>query len=65
MQSSKRRPFILPYEPEYTGHWEADRRRHETRAFLRRREAELDRSRKPDEVPSIVPEMPEKVDARH
>jgi hypothetical protein len=64
MQSSKRRPFILPYEPEYTGHWEAEQRQRETHAFLRRREAELDRSRQPDEAPSIVPEMPEKVRAQ-
>ena len=31
-QTSK---FILPYEPGYTGHWEAEKRRKETREWLR------------------------------
>ena len=26
--------FILPYEPGYTGHWEAEKRRKETREWL-------------------------------
>jgi hypothetical protein len=47
-QTSK---FILPYEPGYTGHWEAERRRKETREWLRQREREI-------AAPSIVPEMP-------
>ena len=34
-QTSK---FILPYEPGYTGHWEAEKRRKETREWLRQRE---------------------------
>jgi hypothetical protein len=49
-QTSK---FILPYEPGYTGHWEAERRRKETREWLRQREREI-------AAPSIVPEMPER-----
>jgi hypothetical protein len=49
-QTSK---FILPYEPGYTGHWEAEKRRKETLAWLRQREREI-------AAPSIVPEMPEK-----
>jgi hypothetical protein len=49
-QTSK---FILPYEPGYTGHWEAEKRRKETREWLRQREREI-------AAPSIVPEMPER-----
>jgi hypothetical protein len=45
--------FILPYEPGYTGHWEAEKRRKETREWLRQRERDL-------AAPSIVPETPEK-----
>jgi len=50
LQTSK---FILPYEPGYTGHWEAEKRRKETREWLRKREREI-------AAPSIVPEMPER-----
>jgi hypothetical protein len=28
---------ILPYEPGYTGHWEMEKRRKETKEWLRRR----------------------------
>jgi hypothetical protein len=45
--------FILPYEPGYTGHWEAEKRRKETREWLRQRELEI-------ASPSIVPEPPER-----
>ena len=41
--------FILPYEPGYTGHWEAEKRRKETREWLRQRERDL-----------AAPETPEK-----
>ena len=34
---------ILPYEPGYTGHWEQEKRRKETREWLREREAEVER----------------------
>ena len=37
--------FILPYEPGYTGHWEAEKRRKETREWLRQRERDLLRRR--------------------
>lgn len=45
--------FILPYEPGYTGHWEAEKRRKQTRAWLQQREREI-------AAPPIVPEMPER-----
>ncbi|WP_137043983.1 hypothetical protein [Pseudolabrys sp. FHR47] len=42
MQRMDNRPreaqVVLPYEPNFTGHWEAARRRQETREWLRRRE---------------------------
>jgi hypothetical protein len=47
--------FILPYEPGYTGHWEAEKRRKETREWLRQRERDI-------AAPSIVPDAP-KTDA--
>ncbi|HWP88597.1 MAG TPA: hypothetical protein VNM70_11990 [Burkholderiales bacterium] len=47
--------FILPYEPGYTGHWEAEKRRKETREWLRQRERDI-------AAPSIVPDTP-KTDA--
>ena len=43
--------FILPYEPGYTGHWEAEKRRKETREWLRQRERDI-------AAPSIVPDTP-------
>jgi hypothetical protein len=43
---------ILPYEPGYTGHWEMEKRRKETKEWLRRREQEV-RGRL--NSPSIVP----------
>jgi hypothetical protein len=43
--------FVLPYEPGYTGHWEAEKRRKETCEWLRRREREV-------AAPALVPEMP-------
>jgi len=45
-QSSK---FTLPYEHDYTGHWEAAKRRNETKNWLKLREQELESS-------PIVPE---------
>ena len=44
---------ILPYEPEYTGHWEMEKRRKETRDWLRERERLV---RERAGTPSIVPE---------
>ena len=44
---------ILPYEPQFTGHREAQKRRELTRIWLRLRERELAREQ---ESPSIVPD---------
>jgi hypothetical protein len=33
--------LLLPYEPGYTGHWKAEKRRKETKACLRQREREI------------------------
>jgi hypothetical protein len=52
---------LLPYEPGYTGHWEAERRRRETREWLRQREIEVAARRHRDSeipAPSIVPDKP-------
>ena len=33
--------IVLPYEPDYVGHREAEKRRQETKEWLRRREREF------------------------
>jgi hypothetical protein len=38
LNTSKR---LHPYEPGYTGHWEAEKLRKETKAWLRQREREI------------------------
>ncbi len=43
--------IVLPYEPDYVGHREAEKRRQETKEWLRQREREL-----AERSPSIVPE---------
>jgi hypothetical protein len=43
--------IVLPYEPDYVGHTEAEKRHRETKDWLRQREREL-----ADRSPSIVPE---------
>lgn len=43
--------IVLPYEPDYVGHREAEKRRQETKEWLRRREREF-----AERSPSIVPE---------
>jgi hypothetical protein len=54
---AKMSKFILPYEPEYVGHHDADRQQRETKEWLRKRESELTEG-----SPSIVPKQaPEKV----
>ena len=46
--------IILPYEPGYTGHWEMEKRRKETRDWLRERERQVrDRMNAPSIVPRI------------
>jgi hypothetical protein len=32
--------LIFPYDPGYTGHWEAEKRREDTREWLRQRKRE-------------------------
>jgi hypothetical protein len=44
--------FVLPYEPEYTAHREAEKRRHEIKDWLRQGKAEVS-------SPSVVPERDE------
>jgi hypothetical protein len=46
--------LILPCDPNYTAHRDAERRRRETRDWLRQREREL-----AVKAPSIVPAMQE------
>jgi len=48
--------FILPYEPEYSEHWEANRRRKEVREWLRLRESELVQEASPPLAPDHVSE---------
>jgi hypothetical protein len=45
--------LVLPCDPGYTAHREAEKRRQETREWLRQREQAT-------AAPSIVPEAPEK-----
>ena len=44
---------ILPYEPGYSGHWEMEKRRKETREWLRERGQQV---RDRINTPSIVPQ---------
>ena len=44
--------LVLPCDPGYTGHRDAEKRRRETRDWLRQREREVS-------APSIVPESAE------
>lgn len=50
----KQRPFILPWEPEYTAHREAQRRLNSIRLGLARRELDLREA----EAPPIAPDHP-------
>jgi hypothetical protein len=54
-------PFILPYEPGYTGHWEAKKRRKETKEWLRQRELRRQRERE-IASPPIAPDTPARVE---
>lgn len=42
---------ILPYEPDYVGHRQADERRKEVKEWLQRREREYSPSIVPDHAP--------------
>jgi hypothetical protein len=44
--------IVLPYEPQYVGHRNAEERRKAVSEWLRQREREL------DDAPSVVPEQP-------
>jgi len=44
--------IVLPYEPQYVGHRDAEERRKAVSEWLRRRERELDEH----QSPSVVPE---------
>jgi hypothetical protein len=60
---------ILPYEPGHTGHWEMEKRRKETRDWLREREQQVrDRMNTPSIVPESAPVVvtePAKNDNHH
>ena len=51
--------IVLPYEPDYVGHREAEKRRQETKEWLRQREREL-----AERSPSIVPERTPETDKK-
>ncbi len=53
MASVKTKPFLLPIEPSFTAHWQAEERRQSTRLFLKQRLAELDAS------PPTAPDLPD------
>ena len=46
--------IVLPYEPQYVGHRNAEERRKAVSEWLRQRERELDEHH----APSVVPEHP-------
>lgn len=46
---------LLPYDPQYVGHREAEKRRQETGEWLRQQELKLLKPRQGEELPSIVP----------
>jgi len=59
LNTSKR---LLPYEPGYTGHWEGEKRRKQTKAWLRQREREVAgrvSHERETVAPSIVPDHAE------
>jgi hypothetical protein len=43
--------IVLPYEPQYVGHRDAEERRKAVSEWLRRRERELDEHHSPSVVP--------------
>jgi hypothetical protein len=46
---------LLPYDPQYVGHREAEKRRQETSEWLRQQELKLLKPSQGEELPSIVP----------
>lgn len=53
MQAAKQ--IVLPYEPQYVGHREAEARHQQTREWLRQRERDVD-GKSPSIVPKDAPE---------
>jgi hypothetical protein len=56
---------ILPYEPGSTGHWEMEKRRKETRDWLRKREQQVKRMNTPSIVPESEPDVVTEPDDHH
>jgi hypothetical protein len=53
--------LVFPYDPGYTGHWEAEKRRKEMREWLRQRERERDAPSRVSGTPGMnVPIQPER-----
>jgi hypothetical protein len=46
---------LLPYDPQYVGHREAEKRRQETREWLRQQELKLWNGDQSEQPPSVVP----------
>jgi hypothetical protein len=46
---------LLPYDPQYVGHRQAERRRQETDEWLRQQELRLLKPKRGNQSPSIVP----------
>jgi hypothetical protein len=59
MLTMSKTKIVLPYEPDYVGHREAEKRRRETKEWLRQRERDL-----AERSPSIVPERTPEPDKR-
>jgi hypothetical protein len=47
---------LLPYDPQYVGHRQAEKRRQETGEWLRQQELKLSELKPPRQSPSIVPD---------
>jgi hypothetical protein len=48
---------LLPYDPQYVGHRQAEKRRQEIGEWLRREELKLPEPEQRQQSPSIVPEL--------
>jgi hypothetical protein len=48
---------LLPYDPQYVGHRQAEKRRQETGEWLRQQELKLLKRERRQQSPSIVPEL--------
>jgi hypothetical protein len=52
MGAVKGKSFSLPYEPDFTAHWDAEKRRNSTELFLQKRRAMFGNS------PPLAPNLP-------